>query len=148
MKEQIKNIISKLEKHIQEAYNADDEDDFTESLCEIRDELEETKNNFEAIEPILQLIECNEDIEYGGPGPLAHFMESYYKNGYEEQLIKSIERKPTEYTLHLLHRLINNEDDPNHKKYLAIMRNISLNKEYSENIIEEAKDSLTYFEND
>ena len=148
MKEQIKNIISKLEKHIENADNIEDEDDFIEYLGEIRDELEETEDNFQAIEPILKLIESNEDIEYGGPGPLAHFMESFYQKGYEDQLIKSLERKPTEYTLHLLHRIINNRDDPNHKKYLGLMKTISLNNQYPENIIEEAKDSLTYFQND
>ena len=148
MNEQIKNIIFKLEKHILEAYDADDEDNFTESLCEIRDELEETEDNFEAIPNILRLIESNEDLEFGGPGPLAHFMESLYQKGYEVQLIKSLERKPTVYTIYLLHRIMNNQDDPNHKKYLDLMKSISLNKEYPENIIEEAKDSLTYFEND
>ena len=143
MTEEVKLVISKLEKYIQEA---DDEDEFIESLCEIRDELEETDNNVEAIEPIFKLIESNEDIDYGGPGPLAHFMESFYKKGYEEQLLQSIERKPTEYTLHLLHRLINDKNDPNHLKYLGIMKSISVSKEYTENIIEEAKDSLSYFE--
>ena len=147
MNEQIKNVIIKLEKHIQEAYNADDEDDFTESLCEIRDELEETEDNFEAVAHVLRLIESNEDIEYGGPGPLAHFMESFYQKGYEVQLIKSLERKPTVYTLFLLHRIMNNKDDPNYKKYLDLIKSISLNEEYPEHIIEEAKDTLTYFGN-
>jgi len=146
MNEQIKNIIIKLEEHIHEAHDADDEDDFTESLCKIRDELVETEDNFEAITHILRLIESNEDLEYGGPGPLAHFMESLYQKGYEEQLIKSLQRKPTVYTLYLLHRIMNNQDDPNHKKYLDLMKSISLNKEYPENIIEEAKDTLTFFE--
>ena len=148
MKEQIKNIITKLEKHIQDAYVADDEDEFTESLCEIRDELEETEDSFQAIEPILKLIESNEDLDYGGPGPLAHFMESFSQKGYEDQLIKSLERKPTEYTLHLLHRIMNDKDDPDHKKYLGLMKSISLNNQLPENIIEEAKDSLSYFKND
>lgn len=50
------------------------------------------ENNFEAIEPILQLIERSPDIDYGGPGPLGSFLENYYKKGYEELLLKSIEK--------------------------------------------------------
>jgi hypothetical protein len=148
MTEQIKIVISKLDKYIREAYETDDEDTFSESLYEIRDELEKMEVNFDAIEPILKLIESNDDIDYGGPGPLSHFMETFYKKGYEEQLLKSIERKPTVYTLYLLHRIINDKDNPNHKKFLSIMKRISLSKEYPEKIIDEAKNSLTYFEND
>ncbi|MFN8714871.1 MAG: hypothetical protein ACK5Z2_18635 [Bacteroidota bacterium] len=146
MTEQLKTIINRLEQHIQNAYETDDENEFAELANKLCDELEDTGNSFEAIEPILELIERSPDIDYGGPGPLAHLMESYYKKGYEELLFKSIERKPTEYTLFLLHRVINDEDNPNHQLYLDLMRKVSLNLDYPENIITNAKDSLTYFQ--
>ena len=103
-------------------------------------------NNFDAIEPILLLIEGSADIDYGGPGPLGSFLENHYKKGYEELLLKSIERKPTEFTLHLLHRLINDKNNPDFQRYFDLMKRISLSNEYPENIFENAKDSLTYFE--
>lgn len=145
MKEQIEEIINKLNAYVQETEEVDD-DEFEGYLYDITDELDEMEDNFDAIEPLLHFIENNPDLYYGGPGPLGHFMEKHYKNGYEEVLVSSIERKPTLYTLQLLHRLINDKDNPNHKEYLNLMKNISLSKEYSEDIIDEAKDSLSYFE--
>lgn len=146
MREQIKKNIDQLEGYIKKAQETGDGYEFIDPAYEIMDELEETENNFEAVEPILQLIERSPYIDYGGPGPLGSFLEGHYKKGYEELLLKSIERKPTEYTLHLLHRLINDKDSPNHQSYLGLMKKVSLSKEYPENIIENAKDSLAYFE--
>lgn len=146
MTEELKIIINKLEHEIQQAQETGEQDEFMENINEIREELERTENNFDAIEPILELIERSPDIDYGGPGPIAHFMEAYYKKGYEEMLLKSIERKPTEYTLYLLHRLINDGDNPNRIVYLDLMKKISLSEEYPQNIIANAKESLDDFQ--
>lgn len=146
MTEQLKSIINKLEYHIQLVHETGNQDEFVVTANEIRDELEIMENSFDAIEPILKLVERSPDVDYGGPGPLAHFMETYYKKGYEELLLRSIERKPTEYTLYLLHRLINDEENPNRKLYIDLMKRISISEEYPENIIENAKDSLSYFQ--
>ncbi len=144
MKQEIEKVIGKLAKYIT-SENEIDEDEFEEFLYEISDELDEIETNFDAIEPLLNIIEKNPDLEYGGPGPLGHFMEKHYKKGYEELLLLSIEREPTIYTLQLLHRLINDKNNPNQQKFLEAMKNVSLNKEYSKEIIDEAKDSLRYF---
>ncbi|AWK03517.1 hypothetical protein HYN56_04480 [Flavobacterium crocinum] len=146
MTDQIKTIITNLEQYIQKAYETGDKYEFIDPAYEIRDELEAMEDNFNAIEPIFELIERSPDIDYGGPGPLGSFMENYYKNGYEELLLQSIERKPTEYTLGLLHRLINDDNNAEHQKYLEIMKSISVNTKYPQNIIDNAKDSLSYFE--
>ncbi|MBK7681897.1 MAG: hypothetical protein IPJ26_05215 [Bacteroidetes bacterium] len=146
MTEELKIIINKLEHEIQLVQETGEQDEFMENVNEIRDELERTENNFDAIESILELIERSPDIDYGGPGPIAHFMESHYKKGYEELLLKSIDRKPTEYTLYLLHRLINDGANPNRIVYLDLMKKISLSEEYPQNIILNAKESLADFQ--
>jgi len=146
MTEQLKSIINRLEHHIQLVHETGEQDEFVITANEICDELEIMENSLDAIEPILELVERSPDIDYGGPGPLAHFMETYYKKGYEELLLRSIERKPTEYTLYLLHRLINDEENPNRQSYLDLLKRISISEEYPENIIENAKDSLSYFQ--
>lgn len=145
MTDQIKTIITNLEKYIQKAYETGDKYEFIDPAYEIRDELEAMEDSFSAIQPIFELIERSPNIDYGGPGPLASFMENYYKKGYEKLLIQSIKRKPTEYTLHLLHRIINDKNDPAHQTYLDLMKSISVNTEYPQNIIDNAKESLTYF---
>src|SRR5688572_6225119 len=146
MTEQLKSIINRLEHHVQLVHETGEQDEFVITANEICDELEIMENSLDAIEPILELVERSPDIDYGGPGPLAHFMETYYKKGYEELLLRSIERKPTEYTLYLLHRLINDEENPNRQSYLDLLKRISISEEYPENIIENAKDSLSYFQ--
>ncbi|MFN0189914.1 MAG: hypothetical protein ACKVQV_14535 [Bacteroidia bacterium] len=146
MTEEIKIIINKLEQYIQLVQETGEQDELMEKLNEFSDELEQMENNFDAIDSILELIERSPDIDYGGPGPLAHFMEAYYKKGYEELLLKSIERKPTEYTLYLLHRLINDGDNPNRTVYLDLMKKISLSEEFPQNIIANAKESLADFQ--
>jgi len=151
MTEQIKNIIDRLETYIKKAEETGDKDDFINPAFEVLDELNGIENNFEAIEPILLLIERSPDIDYGGRngrglGPLGSFLEGYSFKGYEHLLIKSIERKPTVYTLHLLHRAINDLNDHNHVVYLYLMKKIASSIEYPENVIEDAKYSVSYFE--
>lgn len=146
MTEQITRIIAEIEAYIQTAEEADDASDYLEPISEILEKLNELENNSEAIQPILELIERSPDIDYGGPGPLGHFLEKHSKNGYEELLLQSIERKPTIYTLDLLHRLITYKEHPNHKIYFDLMIKISLSTNYPEDIIESAKDNLSYLE--
>lgn len=145
MKDKNQEIINQLEKHIQNANETGDKYDFIDPAFEICDELDKLDSKYDIIEPILELIERSPNIDFGGPGPLGSFMETYYKNGYEELLIKSIKRKPTEYTLLLLHRIINDKQNPNHKIYIDLMKTISENTEYTDDIIQSAKNSLTFF---
>lgn len=145
MTEQISSIIDRLETYIKKAEETGNKYDFIDPAYEVTEELDPLENNFDAVEPILLLIERSPDIDFGGPGPLGIFLENHYKKGYEELLLISIERKPTEFTLHLLHRLINDRNNPNFQTYLDVMKKISLSDEYPKNIIENAKDSLTYF---
>ena len=146
MTEQITTIIAEIEAYIQTAEEADDASDYLEPTSEIVDELIELENNFDAIQPILELIERSPDIDYGGPGPLGHFLERHTKKGYEELLLKSIDRKPTIYTLDLLHRLVTDKENPNHKIYIDLMIKVSLSTNYPEDIIESAKENLSYLE--
>jgi hypothetical protein len=61
----------------------------------------------EAVEPILRFMEDNPQIAYGKPGALVHFVERFYRDGYEQDLIGSIRRKPTAHTVWMLNRIIN-----------------------------------------
>ena len=146
MTEQITTVIAQIEAYIQTAEEADDASDYLEPISEIVEKLIELENNFDAIQPILELIERSPDIDYGGPGPLGHFLERHTKKGYEELLLKSIDRKPTIYTLDLLHRLVTDKENPNHKIYIDLMIKVSLSTNYPEDIIESAKENLSYLE--
>jgi len=66
---------------------------------------------FEAVEPILRFMENHPDLDYGTPGPLVHFVETF--PNYEEKLFESVERQPTPNTVGMLNRVINGKlNDP------------------------------------
>jgi len=64
------------------------------------------------VEDILRFIEENPRINYGSPGPLAHYVERFYGRGYEAMLVDSLRRKPTPQTVWMLNRVINGTDEP------------------------------------
>ena len=74
--------------------------------------------------------------DFGSPGPIVHFVETFYKKGYEEELVNSIKRKPTLHTIWMLNRIINGAD--NKEYYLSLLKKIYENKSYDKEIREEA----------
>ena len=57
--------------------------------------------------PILRFVEAHPDLDYGAPGSLVHYIEKFFRSGYEEQLAASLKRKPTTLTVLMLNRWIN-----------------------------------------
>jgi UDP-glucose 6-dehydrogenase len=66
-------------------------------------------------------MENNPNIDYGMPGPIVHFMESYYKKGYEDELLKSVKRKPTQRMVWMLNRVLNDVNLIGREKYIGVM---------------------------
>ena len=56
-------------------------------------------NEPNSIEPLLKLMERHPLTSFGSPGVIVHFVESFYKKGYEEKLITSLKRMPTVNTV-------------------------------------------------
>jgi hypothetical protein len=51
-----------------------------------------------------------------------HFIEHFHLKGYEELLISSVERKPTEHTIFMLNRVVNGTTEPEmRQRYLAVL---------------------------
>ena len=138
-------ILDKLEDLILKAHKSGDKYDFIDEAYDLTDEIEEHENNLDFVEPILKLIEKSPNIDFGGPGPLGSFIEQHYKKGYEDILVDSLNRKPTEYTIHLLHRLMNDKTNSKRNEYLNILKSIAGNQNLGKEITENAKESLTYF---
>ncbi|MGO4396471.1 hypothetical protein AB4Z46_34520 [Variovorax sp. M-6] len=64
---------------------------------------------FAAVAPVLRFMEAHADWDFGTPGPLVHFVERFHGQGYDHEVIASVERQPTKHTLWMLNRLINGE---------------------------------------
>lgn len=104
---------------------------------------EQSQVGASAIEPILQFMEEHPNWDYGMPGSLVHFMENFYKSGYEDELLKSIERHPIMHTTWMLNRVINGENDAVRRQvFLTALSSIQAHTLADPEVIEFAKECL------
>lgn len=100
-------------------------DDFFTSSSDLVEAWISAGVGLETVEPILRFIEQHPDLDFGSPGPLVHFTERFYRNGYEERLLQSIYRRPTALTAWMLNRLINGTEDPlQRQEFVAAMNEV------------------------
>jgi hypothetical protein len=107
---------------IKEIENSIGSDDFEFVMEDNIMKLEIQNVGIEAVEPFLQLMERHPLVDFGVPGAIVHFVERFYKKGYEELLVKSIKRKPTMHTVWMLNRIINGSE--NKEDYIELMNDI------------------------
>ena len=128
--ETLNSIIQKMETCIQ------DNGDFETVMMDCMEEIEELYNQLDSVEPLLRLMERHPLTDFGSPGPIVHFVERFYKKGYEAELLLSLKRMPTLHTVWMLNRLINGADQA--EVYLELLKGISENESYDKEIREEA----------
>lgn len=109
-------------------------ENFMDIAYDIAEKIKERDDAFDAVEPILKIVENNPDIDFGKPGPLVHFVETFYKKGYEEKLVGSIKRQPTKLTVWMLNRIINGSDKEKKKYYLSMLENVIKNPNASNDV--------------
>lgn len=117
MQNELKKLLKELEKSIID-------EDFIDVSYDIVEKLEEREDAFEAVQPILELMEKHPKTNFGMPGPLVHFVEKFYKNGYEEKLVESLKRQPTQHTVWMLNRIINGSHGDRKTYFLNILNNV------------------------
>ena len=121
--------------------NEIDTDDFIEVMDDCMQEIEESGIGLQAVEPLLQLMERHPLSDFGMPGSIVHFVEKFYKRGYEQLLISSVERRPTMHTVWMLNRVKNGEE--NQQEYIEILNAIFHNEDVEEEIRNSARDFLS-----
>ncbi len=92
----------------------------TSEFCRIAEELERASAGLEDARTILRVMERNPDYDFGSPGPLVHFVETFYRKGYEAELLASLKRQPTPHTVWLLNRIINHTSEPDARGHYLI----------------------------
>ena len=122
-------IIKKIEDNI-------NRDDFEMVITDCMEDIKRNHNQLASVKPLLQLMERNPLIHFGEPEAIVHFVETFYKKGYEEELVDSIKRKPALHTVWMLNRIINGAD--NKEYYLSLLKEICENKSYDKEIRDEA----------
>ena len=93
--------------------NISDLDALCEDIIELNNEGWDTAI---LMDPLFRILEKNSDFDFGMPGQIVHTLEKHYKKGLEEELFKSLNRKPTFYTLWMLNRIINGTSDAKEKE--------------------------------
>src|SRR5689334_9615314 len=101
------------------------EGSYLEELYELAERLEKEDHEGEGVEPVLRFLEEHRDIDLGMPGPLVHYLERYFRRGYEEKLLISLERAPTPRTVWMLNRLLNGLKEVEREPYLREMTRLA-----------------------
>lgn len=102
--------------------NINDLDLLCEDIIELNNEGWDTAI---LMDPLFRILEKNSDFDFGMPGQIVHALEKHYKKGLEEELFKSLNRKPTFYTLWMFNRIINGTSDAKEKEcYMEMLKSI------------------------
>ena len=102
--------------------NINDLDLLCEDIIELNNEGWDTAI---LMDPLFRILEKNSDFDFGMPGQIVHTLEKHYKKGLEQELFKSLNRKPTFYTLWMLNRIINGTSDAKEKEcYMEMLKSI------------------------
>ena len=117
---------------------------YLRQMTDLCNELRNHPDADEAIEGILLFIEAHGDADLGSPGPLVHFLEKFFRRGYEEALVRSIERRPTTHTIWMLNRIINGVQEPERSGYVDILAGVARNDTLSEEVRSDARAFLKH----
>lgn len=102
--------------------------DFAERSSKLVEAWSQVGMSVQVVEPILKFMEAHPEIDFGAPGELVHLVERFYGNGYEAELIESVNRKPTQHTIWMLNRIINDTKLPEmRKRYISVLERARLN---------------------
>ena len=126
-KEQIIVGLKNAAKPYEEYYIEDD----------LIDAINQYPEPFELVEPILEIIATNPLVDFGMPGDLVHFVEQFYKHGYEELLISSVRKNPTPHNIWMVHRCYNDMKNPKREMFAELMRDkvITYGKIHTERVL-------------
>ena len=116
---------------------------------DIVDKMKAENIGMESVLPILELMEKYPLVEFGTPGALTHFIESFSEKNndwYDNLVVQSVKKHPTVHTVWLLNRILNPSTGEKRKEYFQIMKSIYNNKTLHEDIQKVAKKFLEYHE--
>lgn len=105
--------------------------------ADLIDAINEYPEPFELVEPILVIIGINPTVDFGMPGDLVHFVELFYKHGYEELLLSSVRKNPTAHNIWMVHRCFNDVNNPKRDMFVKLMKELKADPSVSMDIKKE-----------
>lgn len=130
----IEDLIKEMEEQI-------DSDDFEEAQEKCLSQIDKEDWGISVVEPLLLFMERHPLSDFGMPGAIVHYVEQFYKKGYEDLLIASVTRRPTLHTVWMISR-INNAVE-NSDKYEKILNDILQKQDVEEEIKNSVKEFLS-----
>lgn len=116
--------------------------DFAARSAELTEAWSKMDFSVEIVDTILLFMESNPTLDYGVPGPLVHYVEEFYKQGYEEKLVASVRKQPTVLTVWMLHRLLNDAKGSKKRPLLSALKSVQENPNADKATLEKARDYL------
>ncbi len=129
----IEELIRELEAQI-------DSDDYEEVQENCLAQIQAEGLGLSAVEPLLLFMERHPLSDFGMPGAIVHYVEQFYKKGYEDLLAVSVARRPTLHTVWMLNRVKNAGEDAG--KYEQLLRDILERPDVEEEIKNSVKEFL------
>ena len=129
----IEELIRELEAQI-------DSDDYAEVQENCLAQIQAEGLGLSAVEPLLLFMERHPLSDFGIPGAIVHYVEQFYKKGYEDLLAVSVARRPTLHTVWMLNRIKNAGEDAG--KYEQLLRDILERPDVEEEIKNSVKEFL------
>lgn len=112
------------EEIITRLQNAAKEDEEYHMDDDLIDAINEYSEPFELVEPILEIIGTHPRVDFGMPGDLVHFLEQFYKHGYEELLVSSVRNNPTAHNIWMVHRCFNDVNNLKREMFVELMKEL------------------------
>ena len=116
-------------------------DDFESESEEIIEQLEEEGAGIEIVEDLLSIMERHPLDDFGMPGAMVHFIETFYP-AYLPTLIDSVKRAPAMQTVWMLNRCINGKTES--EKLLSALKDLADDDTVDKTIKESARNFLDY----
>lgn len=111
-----------------------------EYLCE---QISGSENGAQLIPDLLEVLEKNPNEDFGSPGCIVHTLEKYFRKGYEDYLVESVQKTPTLHTVWMLSRLINGVQGDERVRYIEVLQYVANNKKFDGNVRDEARSFLS-----
>ncbi|MBE6860087.1 MAG: hypothetical protein E7499_02170 [Ruminococcus sp.] len=125
-KEQIINALKEAAKPYDSYYIED----------EVKQAMMQLPEPFELVEPILEIIGLNPTVDFGMPGDLVHYVESFSEKGYEELLIASVKKNPTAHNIWMVHRCYNDVENSLREEFKSLITELKTDSSVSQGIKE------------
>ncbi|MEI6322520.1 MAG: hypothetical protein WCP60_05390 [bacterium] len=97
------------------------------------------------IPEMFAVIERLSESDMGAPGPLVHALEEMSGKGYEQELVRSIQRQPTSNSVGMVNSILNaGLSSESRNSYMNLLRDVVRNPDSSEDARNRAEHYIEY----